>query len=181
MPGQSVETLYRCSQSSRFVIAGPCVLESRELALSAAACLAEAARELGIMAVFKSSYDKANRTSPTSFRGPGLKQGLAWLSEVKERTGLPVITDIHTPEQAKEVAKVADVLQIPAFLCRQTDLLVAAAETGRIVNVKKGQFLAPWDMANVAEKIRNAGNGNIWLTERGSSGPFRSCRGWAVL
>jgi 2-dehydro-3-deoxyphosphooctonate aldolase (KDO 8-P synthase) len=169
MSGQSVETLYRSSQSSPFVIAGPCVLESRELALNAAAFLAEAARELGIMAVFKSSYDKANRTSPTSFRGPGLKQGLAWLSEVKERTGLPVITDIHTPEQAKEVAKVADVLQIPAFLCRQTDLLVAAAETGRIVNVKKGQFLAPWDMANVAEKIRNAGNGNIWLTERGST------------
>jgi 2-dehydro-3-deoxyphosphooctonate aldolase (KDO 8-P synthase) len=169
MPGQDAATLYRASRSSPFVIAGPCALESRELALSTAAFLAEVAGELGVMIIFKSSYDKANRTSLTSFRGPGMRTGLSWLSDVKERTGLPVITDIHSPEQAVEVAKVADVLQIPAFLCRQTDLLVAAAETGRIVNVKKGQFLAPWDMANAAGKIRSAGNGQIWLTERGTT------------
>jgi 2-dehydro-3-deoxyphosphooctonate aldolase (KDO 8-P synthase) len=169
MPEQATETLYQASRTSPFVIAGPCALESRELALSTAVVLAEIARELGLTVVFKSSYDKANRTSPTSFRGPGLKKGLAWLSDVKERTGLPVITDIHSPEQASEVAKVADILQIPAFLCRQTDLLVAAAKTGRIVNVKKGQFVAPWDMANVANKIRSAGNERIWLTERGST------------
>jgi len=105
----------------------------------------------------------------TSFRGPGMDMGLSWLSEVREATGLPIVTDIHLPEQARPVAEVADVLQIPAFLCRQTDLLVAAAETGRIVNVKKGQFVAPWDMKNAAEKLRSTGNGRFWLTERGSS------------
>jgi 2-dehydro-3-deoxyphosphooctonate aldolase (KDO 8-P synthase) len=169
MPGHTADALYQKSKTTPFVIAGPCVLESRELALEVASFLAGLARELDLAIVFKSSYDKANRTSIASFRGPGLDLGLSWLAEVKERTGLPVITDIHSPDQASHVAEVADILQIPAFLCRQTDLLVAAARTGRVVNVKKGQFLAPWDMANVASKLREAGNGRVWLTERGST------------
>jgi 2-dehydro-3-deoxyphosphooctonate aldolase (KDO 8-P synthase) len=169
MPGHTADALYQKSRTTPFVIAGPCVLESRELALEVASFLAGLARELDLTIVFKSSYDKANRTSIASYRGPGLEPGLSWLAEVKELTGLPVITDIHSPEQASLVAEVADILQIPAFLCRQTDLLVAAARTGRVVNVKKGQFLAPWDMANVASKLREAGNGRIWLTERGST------------
>lgn len=119
-------------------------------------------------AFFKSSYDKANRTAGTSFRGPGLEKGLDWLAQIKSRTGLPVLTDIHEPHQAATVAQVADVLQIPAFLCRQTDLLLAAARTGRTVNVKKGQFMAPWDMRGTVDKIRSAGFDDIWLTERGS-------------
>jgi 2-dehydro-3-deoxyphosphooctonate aldolase (KDO 8-P synthase) len=161
--------LYAKSLTGPFILAGPCVLESRQLALDVARELAAIAQRLDLTVVFKSSYDKANRTSASSFRGPGLDMGLAWLAEVREVTGLPVVTDIHLPEQAERVAEVADVLQIPAFLCRQTDLLLAAAETGRIVNVKKGQFLAPWDMKNAAEKLRSAGNGRFWLTERGSS------------
>jgi 2-dehydro-3-deoxyphosphooctonate aldolase (KDO 8-P synthase) len=169
MPRHTADALYNKSRTAPFVIAGPCVLESRELALEVASSLSELARELDLTIVFKSSYDKANRTSIASFRGPGLTVGLSWLAEIKERTGLPVITDIHSPEQASEVAEVADILQIPAFLCRQTDLLAAAARTGRIVNVKKGQFLAPWDMANVASKLREAGNSRVWLTERGST------------
>ncbi len=160
--------LYAKSRTGPFVLAGPCVLESRQLALDVARELAAIAQRLDLTMVFKSSYDKANRTSATSFRGPGLDMGLSWLAEVREVTGLPVVTDIHLPEQAERVAEVADVLQIPAFLCRQTDLLVAAAETGRIVNVKKGQFLAPWDMKNAADKLRSAGNGRFWFTERGS-------------
>lgn len=158
----------RCA-SSFFVIAGPCVLESEEVALSCARHLADISSRLGIPLVFKSSFDKANRTSITSYRGPGMDQGLSWLRKVKEETGLPVVTDIHLPEQAAPVAEVADVLQIPAFLCRQTDLLVAAAGTGRIVNIKKGQFLAPWDMKNAVGKVREAGGDKIWLTERGAS------------
>ncbi|MDO9631611.1 MAG: 3-deoxy-8-phosphooctulonate synthase [Humidesulfovibrio sp.] len=161
--------LYAKSLTGPFILAGPCVLESRQLALDVARELAAIAQRLDLTLVFKSSYDKANRTSASSFRGPGLDMGLAWLAEIREVTGLPVVTDIHLPEQAERVAEVADVLQIPAFLCRQTDLLVAAAETGRIVNVKKGQFLAPWDMKNIADKLRSAGNGRFWLTERGSS------------
>ncbi|MDO9632883.1 MAG: 3-deoxy-8-phosphooctulonate synthase, partial [Humidesulfovibrio sp.] len=156
--------LYAKSLTGPFILAGPCVLESRQLALDVARELAAIAQRLDLTLVFKSSYDKANRTSASSFRGPGLDMGLAWLAEVREATGLPVVTDIHLPEQAERVAEVADVLQIPAFLCRQTDLLVAAAETGRIVNVKKGQFLAPWDMKNIADKLRSAGNGRFWLT-----------------
>jgi 2-dehydro-3-deoxyphosphooctonate aldolase (KDO 8-P synthase) len=152
-----------------FILAGPCVLESRQLALDVARELAAISARLDLPIVFKSSYDKANRTSVTSFRGPGMDMGLSWLAEVREATGLPIVTDIHLPEQARPVAEVADVLQIPAFLCRQTDLLVAAAETGRIVNVKKGQFLAPWDMKNATEKLRSTGNGRFWLTERGAS------------
>ena len=152
-----------------FVLAGPCVLETRELALSIAARLAEIAAERELVLVFKASFDKANRTSVSSGRGPGLEQGLEILAEVRERTGLPVVTDVHLPQQCAVAAQVVDLLQIPAFLCRQTDLLVAAAETGRTVNVKKGQFLAPWDMKHVAAKCEAAGNPNVLLTERGSS------------
>ena len=160
--------IHDAASSGLFVIAGPCALESRGLALDVAAALADIARGLDLPLVFKSSFDKANRTSITSFRGPGMAKGLEWLAEVKEATGLPVITDIHIPDQAAPVAEVADVLQVPAFLCRQTDLLVAAARTGRVVNVKKGQFLAPWDMANVVGKLDEAGARSIWLTERGA-------------
>lgn len=152
-----------------FLIAGPCVIESEQLVLETAARIAEIAKGLNIPYVFKSSYDKANRTSITSFRGPGLKKGLAVLRKVKEQVGVPILTDVHTIEDAQAAAEVVDVLQIPAFLCRQTDLLVAAAKTGRVVNVKKGQFLSPWDMSNVIKKIEESGNRKILLTERGSS------------
>ncbi|WP_338666936.1 3-deoxy-8-phosphooctulonate synthase [Pseudodesulfovibrio methanolicus] len=161
--------LYTASRSGPFILAGPCAIETREIALQTAGVLAGLAAKLDIPLIYKSSFDKANRTSLTSFRGPGLEEGLKILAEVKRTTGLPVVTDIHHPEQAAPVAEVADVLQIPAFLCRQTDLLVAAAETGRVVNVKKGQFLAPWDMKNVVDKLRAAGNDQVWLTERGST------------
>jgi len=161
--------LYQASRSGPFILAGPCAIESREIALQTAGTLAELAAKLDIPLVYKSSFDKANRTSVTSFRGPGMEKGLEILAEVKKTTGLPVVTDIHHPEQAAPVAEVADVLQIPAFLCRQTDLLVAAAKTGRVINIKKGQFLAPWDMKNAVEKVRASGNEQIWLTERGST------------
>ena len=151
-----------------FLIAGPCVLESRELALSVAGRLAEIAGERGLPLVFKSSFDKANRSSRRSARGPGLA-GLEWLGEVRERHRLPVLTDVHLPDQCAAAAEIVDVLQIPAFLCRQTDLLVAAAETGRTVNIKKGQFLAPWDMQHAVAKCAEAGNPNVMVTERGSS------------
>jgi 2-dehydro-3-deoxyphosphooctonate aldolase (KDO 8-P synthase) len=154
---------------SLFVIAGPCVLESLDLALSVAEELAELGSKLGLPIIFKSSFDKANRSSLSSFRGPGLETGIAWLEKIRTASGLPVTTDIHTPDQAEPVAQVADVIQIPAFLSRQTDLLLAAARTGKIVNVKKGQFLAPWDMAGQVDKIRFTGNDAVWLTERGSS------------
>ena len=161
--------LYRASRSGPFVLAGPCVIEDREITLTTATALAAIGARLGLPLVFKSSFDKANRTSVTSFRGPGLEEGLSILAEVKRETGLPVVTDIHHPEQAAPVAEVADVLQIPAFLCRQTDLLVAAAATGKVVNIKKGQFLAPWDMKNAVDKVRSSGNDNVWLTERGAT------------
>ncbi|MFP4658010.1 MAG: 3-deoxy-8-phosphooctulonate synthase [Desulfonatronovibrionaceae bacterium] len=161
--------IFERSLKDLFFIAGPCVLESRETALRAADELARIAVELDLFLVFKSSFDKANRTSVDSFRGPGLEAGLKWLLEVKERFQLPVITDVHHPRQAAAAAEVADVLQIPAFLCRQTDLLLAAAKTGRVVNVKKGQFLAPWDMEQVARKLSTSGNNDIWLTERGTA------------
>ncbi|MBG0789575.1 MAG: 3-deoxy-8-phosphooctulonate synthase [Desulfovibrionaceae bacterium] len=161
--------LYQASLSGPFILAGPCAIESREIALETADFLAVVSDRLGLPLVYKSSFDKANRTSSAGFRGPGMERGLAILAEVKAATGLPVITDIHHPEQAAPVAEVADVIQIPAFLCRQTDLLAAAAETGRIVNIKKGQFLAPWDMENAVEKVRVAGNEQVWLTERGST------------
>jgi 2-dehydro-3-deoxyphosphooctonate aldolase (KDO 8-P synthase) len=151
------------------LIAGPCAMESREHALGMASALKEIADPLGIGLVYKSSFDKANRTSAESARGIGLDKALSVFAEVKERFGLPVLTDVHEAEQCAPVAAVVDVLQIPAFLCRQTDLLVAAARTGRAVNVKKGQFLAPWDMANVVRKVTGAGNPNVMVTERGAS------------
>jgi 2-dehydro-3-deoxyphosphooctonate aldolase (KDO 8-P synthase) len=166
---QSTRDLFEASRSGPFLIAGPCVLESLDTALRCAEAVASLAAKLGLTVVFKSSFDKANRTSLDSFRGPGLERGLEWLAEVKQRTGLRVVTDVHLPEQAAVAAEVADVLQVPAFLCRQTDLLAAAAKTGRIVNVKKGQFLAPWDMAHPVGKLTGSGCRRIWLTERGAS------------
>ncbi len=149
-----------------FLIAGPCVLETRELALSVAGRLAEICAARGIPLIFKSSFDKANRSSSSAVRGPGM-EALEWLAEVRERFHVPVLTDVHASEQCARAAELVDVLQIPAFLCRQTDLLLAAAATGKTVNVKKGQFLAPWDMKNVAQKITRAGNPNVMVTERG--------------
>lgn len=152
-----------------FLIAGPCVIESEQLAMETASRIAEIAKSMSIPYVFKSSFDKANRTSITSFRGPGLEKGLQVLAKVKKQVGVPVLTDVHTEEQATEAGKVVDVLQIPAFLCRQTDLLIAAAKTGKVVNVKKGQFLSPLEMANAVKKVEECGNRQIVLTERGSS------------
>jgi len=152
-----------------FLLAGPCVLESEAFTLDLARRLADLAGERELPLVFKASFDKANRTSLGSTRGPGLEVGLELLAEVKAKTGLPLVTDVHHPEQCAQVAEVVDLLQIPAFLCRQTDLVVAAAETGRALNVKKGQFLAPWDMKNVVAKCDAAGNANVMLTERGTT------------
>jgi len=151
------------------LIAGPCALEGRAHAFDMAAALKEIAARLNIGLVYKTSFDKANRTSAKSARGIGLDKALAIFAELREKLGVPVLTDVHEPEQCAAVAEVVDVLQIPAFLCRQTDLLIAAAKTGRTINVKKGQFLAPWDMANVVEKITSAGNRNVLVTERGVS------------
>jgi 2-dehydro-3-deoxyphosphooctonate aldolase (KDO 8-P synthase) len=151
------------------VIAGPCVLESRDHALDMAGALKQIAHRLGVGLVYKTSFDKANRTSAAGVRGLGLEGALAVFEEVRTRFDLPVLTDVHEGGQCAEVASVVDVLQIPAFLCRQTDLLVAAARTGRTVNVKKGQFLAPWDMTHVVGKITGAGNPNVMVTERGAS------------
>src|SRR3954468_8313591 len=151
------------------LIAGPCALESRQHAREMASALKEIAGRAGIGLVYKTSFDKANRTSAGSARGIGLNAALPIFAEIRETLKLPVLTDVHEAAQCAPVAQVADVLQIPAFLCRQTDLLVAAAETGRVVNVKKGQFLAPWDMANVVAKITGAGNANVLVTERGAS------------
>ncbi|MEM0937958.1 MAG: 3-deoxy-8-phosphooctulonate synthase [Pseudomonadota bacterium] len=151
------------------VIAGPCQLEGRDHALGIAHVMAEACATAGLGYVFKASFDKANRTSVRGQRGPGLMDGLAMLAEIRSVVGCPVVTDVHAPEQCAEAAQAVDILQIPAFLCRQTDLLLAAGETGAAVNVKKGQFLAPWDMAHVAEKVASTGNDRILLTERGAS------------
>lgn len=150
-------------------ILGPCVIESPEHVLGLAIAIDAIARRAGASVVFKASFDKANRTSRRSFRGPGLAEGLRALAEVKARTGLPILTDIHEPAQAEAVAEVCDVIQIPAFLSRQTDLLVAAARTGRVVNVKKGQFLSPGDMRHVVDKVVEEGNARLLLTERGTS------------
>ena len=151
------------------IIAGPCVIEDIGLVMETAAELKRITADLKLPFIFKSSYDKANRSSGRSFRGPGLKEGLAVLSKVKEQIGVPVLSDVHTSEEATAAGQVLDVLQIPAFLCRQTDLLISAARSGCAVNVKKGQFLAPWDMANAVQKIEEAGNHRIMLTERGAS------------
>ena len=151
------------------LLAGPCVLESLERSLLIGRTVKEICGRLGINYVFKASFDKANRSSFHSFRGPGLEKGLAWLKTIKEELGVPVVTDIHESYQAAPAAEVADILQIPAFLCRQTDLLHAAAQTGRVVNVKKGQFLAPDDMRNVVDKLHESGCDQLMLTERGAS------------
>ena len=151
------------------LIAGPCVIESRKACLDLAGRLARLAREEKIPFVFKASYDKANRTSHQSFRGPGLSKGLEILAEVKERFGVPILTDVHHEGEVPLAAKVADVLQLPAFLCRQTDLVLALGESGKIVNIKKGQFLAPWDVRHVIAKIESTGNRKIFITERGVS------------
>jgi len=151
------------------LISGPCQIESREHALFMADALAKAAADAGVPFIFKSSFDKANRTSVSGKRGVGIDAGLAILAEVKATLGCPVLTDIHGPEQVEAAAQAVDILQIPAFLCRQTDLLIAAGKTGAVINVKKGQFLAPWDMAAVAQKVASTGNERILLTERGAS------------
>ncbi|MBX4941071.1 3-deoxy-8-phosphooctulonate synthase [Rhizobium binae] len=151
------------------LIAGPCQMESRDHAFMVAGTLKELCAKLGIGLVYKSSFDKANRTSLSAERGIGLEKGMEVFADLKREFGFPVLTDVHTAEQCAEVAEVIDVLQIPAFLCRQTDLLIAAARTGRVVNVKKGQFLAPWDMKNVLKKLNASGNPNVLLCERGAS------------
>src|SRR5579864_354123 len=151
------------------IIAGPCQLESRAHALEVASALKEIAARLGVGLIYKTSFDKANRTSASAARGIGLAQALPIFAEIRSSVGLPVLTDVHEASQCAEVAQAVDVLQIPAFLCRQTDLLLAAAATGKVVNVKKGQFLAPWDMTNVVAKITGAGNANVLVTERGVS------------
>src|SRR5277367_2157587 len=152
-----------------FLIAGPCVIESEAHALFMAERLAAITTELGVPYIFKASYDKANRSSGSSFRGPQIEEGLRILGKIKERTGLPILSDVHDIAQVGPAAEVCDILQIPAFLCRQTDLLLAAGRTGRAVNVKKGQFLSPWEIGNAAEKIASTGNEKIILTERGAS------------
>jgi 2-dehydro-3-deoxyphosphooctonate aldolase (KDO 8-P synthase) len=152
-----------------FLIAGPCVIESESHARMIAERVAKIAGDAGVPHIFKASYDKANRSSLESFRGPGLVEGLRVLDKIKKELHVPILTDIHEACQAAPAAEVADILQIPAFLARQTDLLLAAAKTGRVINLKKGQFLSPWDMGNVVEKVASAGNHNIFLTERGAS------------
>jgi 2-dehydro-3-deoxyphosphooctonate aldolase (KDO 8-P synthase) len=151
------------------IITGPCVIESEESALEAAAFLKAVCQELGIHFIFKASYDKANRSAYHSFRGPGLQEGLRILEKIRKEFDVPVTTDIHSPEDATAAGQVCDILQIPAFLCRQTDLIAAAAATGAVINVKKGQFMAPWDMGNVVDKILAANNSRIILTDRGTS------------
>lgn len=151
------------------LIAGPCALESRNHALECAAAIREITQKVGIATVYKSSFDKANRTSLSGGRGVGLREALPIFAEIRDTFGMPVVTDVHNAEQCAPVGEVVDILQIPAFLCRQTDLLVAAAKTGKTVNVKKGQFLAPWDMKNVLAKVTESGNPNVLLTERGAS------------
>jgi len=160
---------FSIGDASLVMIAGPCVLESAAATLAIARTLKEMARELALPLIFKASYDKANRTSLSSYRGPGLEEGLEILARVKAEVGLPVLSDVHQVAEVGPAAQVLDVLQIPAFLCRQTDLVVAAALSGKVVNIKKGQFLAPWDLGPVLEKARAAGNERILLTERGSS------------
>jgi len=157
------------SKKRLFLIAGPCVIESEALCDEVAAFLKSLSERLNLPVIFKSSYDKANRSSLHSYRGPGLEKGLKVLEAVRLRYNLPVLTDIHSPEEAREAAQVVDVLQVPAFLCRQTDLVLAASETGKPVNVKKGQFLAPWDVKNIIEKFISTGNKKILITERGTT------------
>jgi 2-dehydro-3-deoxyphosphooctonate aldolase (KDO 8-P synthase) len=167
MPNDPLAFLF--NKNKPFVIAGPCALEDEGMALEVGKECRKIAKDLGVGYVFKSSYDKANRSSAESYRGPGLTLGLAQLARIKTRLGVPVLTDVHETGQVRDVARVADVLQIPAFLCRQTDLLRACGKTGKVVNIKKGQFLAAWNMAEAAKKVRDVGNSRILLTERGVS------------
>ena len=168
-----------------FVIAGPCVIESEDITFHAAGRLKEICARTGLPLLFKSSYDKANRSSLSSYRGPGLEKGLRILSDVRSKFDIPVISDIHSMEEVKPASEVLDVLQIPAFLCRQTDLVLAASKTGKIVNIKKGQFLAPWDMRNVIDKFVSTGNRNLFITERGTSFGYNNLvidfRGFPVM
>src|SRR5277367_5066088 len=168
-----------------FLIAGPCVIESEAHAMSTAERLAEIAGAVKVPLIFKASYDKANRSSVSSYRGPGLKEGLRILGKIKKQTGLPILTDVHEVSHVAPAAEVCDVLQVPAFLSRQTDLLVAVGKSGRVANIKKGQFLSPWDIANAAEKVASTGNEKIILTERGSSFGYRNLvvdmRGFPIM
>jgi 2-dehydro-3-deoxyphosphooctonate aldolase (KDO 8-P synthase) len=164
-----VKDFFIGEESPLVVISGPCVIESEESTLRAAEFLKKLCLRLGIPLIFKSSYDKANRSSHASFRGPGLEEGLKILRRVRAELDLPILTDVHSPEEAAAAGAVCDMIQIPAFLCRQTDLLTAAGKTGAAVNIKKGQFMAPWDMGNAAQKIVDTGNRNILLTDRGTS------------
>ncbi|HEV2991507.1 MAG TPA: 3-deoxy-8-phosphooctulonate synthase [Candidatus Angelobacter sp.] len=159
----------RIGSSALFLIAGPCVIESETHAIKMAEAISAITRKLRLPYIFKASYDKANRTSLKSFRGPGLEEGLRILQKVKDTTGVPVLTDVHEAVDVPQVAAVVDVVQIPAFLCRQTDLLVAAGRNAKAINIKKGQFVSPWDMRYAVEKVRESGNNNVFLTERGSS------------
>lgn len=167
------------------LIAGPCVIENEEITFTTAQKLKEVCDRLGISLIFKSSFDKANRTSGSSFRGPGIDQGLKILSEVKKRFSIPVISDIHAVDEVKPASEVLDALQIPAFLCRQTDLILSSSRTGKPVNVKKGQFLAPWDVKHIIEKFTSTGNQNLLLTERGTSFGYNNLivdfRGFSVI
>jgi 2-dehydro-3-deoxyphosphooctonate aldolase (KDO 8-P synthase) len=165
----TIDTMRVGSGNPLVIIAGPCVIESEETTFATAAGLKTACTAAGMPLIFKSSFDKANRSSLESFRGPGIEKGLRVLSDVKARFGIPVLSDIHSVEEVKPAAEVLDVLQIPAFLCRQTDLILAASNTGKTVNIKKGQFLAPWDMKNIIDKFTSTGNRNLFITERGSS------------
>jgi 2-dehydro-3-deoxyphosphooctonate aldolase (KDO 8-P synthase) len=167
--GFSIGKIHVGAGAPLFLIAGPCVIESEAHAMSMAEKLGAIASELGVPYIFKASYDKANRSSGSSYRGPGLKKGLQILANVKKRTGLPILTDVHDVSQVGPAAEVCDVLQVPAFLSRQTDLLLAVGKSGRVANIKKGQFLSPWEMGNAAEKVASTGNEKIILTERGSS------------
>ena len=180
-----IDSLTVGDEAPLVLICGPCVIESEDHAVSIARAVSEATERAGIPAVFKASFDKANRTRVDSYRGPGLNEGLRILGTVKRKTGLPVLTDVHEPRQVGPAAEVCDVLQIPAFLCRQTDLLVEAGKSGRAVNIKKGQFLAPSDMRYAADKVASSGNKNILLTERGTSFGYRNLvvdfRGFAVM
>ncbi len=165
-----VKKFFIGKQQPLAVMSGPCVIESEQHALKAAEALVQMFRDLkGINFIYKSSYDKANRSAYSSFRGPGLEKGLQILARIKREFDIPVLTDVHSPEEATAAGEVCDILQIPAFLCRQTDLIVAAAKTGAVINVKKGQFMAPWDMQNVVDKILACGNEKIILTDRGTS------------
>lgn len=164
----NIKDLFTTFQTPLFFIAGPCVIEDEGMVLEVASELKKISEYHNVPVIFKASYDKANRTSVSSFRGPGITEGLKILEKVKIKTGLPLLTDIHHPDEAVRVKDIVDVIQIPAFLCRQTDLLIAAAATGKAVNIKKGQFLSPWDMKNAVEKVESTGNKSIILTERGS-------------